>query len=180
MNSLPVHMQVNSPELRKQHEAHKERMGRFTAAARREAPPAITGEDACMHVWEWRQRQRGLYGFNPQADAHVRTRRAAADRLKGPGATSFIIAAVSAHFDVPRVDILSSSRLHPYVLPRQVAMYLCRKFVGHSFPEIGRRFGRDHTTALHNCQKIEAMIADGPPIARDVDAICRKLGGPQI
>lgn len=70
--------------------------------------------------------------------------------------------AVSSHYNVSRVDILSARRTWNIVRPRQIAMYLARRLTLRSFPEIGRRFGgRDHTTVLHAVRKIEALrLAD--------------------
>jgi hypothetical protein len=58
--------------------------------------------------------------------------------------------------------MLSRKRSAWIVRPRQIAMYLCRKMLWKSFPEIGRRFGdKDHTVALHATRKISALIGDG-------------------
>ena len=48
-------------------------------------------------------------------------------------------------------------------MPRQIAMYLIRKYTGMGFKEIGLYFGgKDHTTIMYGCTKIEkAMEADG-------------------
>jgi len=44
-------------------------------------------------------------------------------------------------------------------VPRQVAMYLCKRLTKHSFPEIGREFaGKHHTTVIHSVEKIEALV----------------------
>ena len=57
-----------------------------------------------------------------------------------------------------REDFHSPQRARRVARPRQVAMYLSRKLTTRSLPEIGRRFGgRDHTTVLHACRRIEAL-----------------------
>ena len=58
-------------------------------------------------------------------------------------------------------DFYSAQRSRRVARPRQVAMYLSRKLTTRSLPEIGRRFGgRDHTTVLHACRRIEALIEE--------------------
>ena len=58
-------------------------------------------------------------------------------------------------------DFYSPQRARRVARPRQVAMYLARKLTTRSLPEIGRRFGgRDHTTVLHACRRIEALCAE--------------------
>ena len=62
--------------------------------------------------------------------------------------------------------------------PRQIAMYLCKQLTTRSYPDIGRRFGgRDHTTVLHAVKKIDQLMAEDEQIARDVEAMLRKLRG---
>ena len=62
---------------------------------------------------------------------------------------------VAEHFKIRTSDILGSNRSRSIALPRQVAMYLCRKLTSHSFPEIGTFFGnKDHTTVMFACKKI--------------------------
>jgi chromosomal replication initiator protein len=57
-------------------------------------------------------------------------------------------------------------------------MYLCKQHTTRSYPDIGRRFGgRDHTTVLHGVRKIEELLTQDEQIARDVEALTRKLRG---
>jgi chromosomal replication initiator protein len=57
-------------------------------------------------------------------------------------------------------------------------MWLAKQITTRSLPDIGRRFGgRDHTTVLHAVRRIEALKAEDPAIARDVDILLRKLRG---
>ena len=71
-----------------------------------------------------------------------------------------IIEEVSAYCGLGVLDLKSSRRSAQLVWPRQVGMWLCKRFTLDSLPEIGRRFGgRDHTTVLHSCRKIQ-MAAD--------------------
>lgn len=67
-----------------------------------------------------------------------------------------VIEEVCNYFEISRSELTGSSRLKKFSMPRHIAQYLTRKLTGHSFPEIARRFGgRDHTSILHACRKIE-------------------------
>jgi chromosomal replication initiator protein len=85
--------------------------------------------------------------------------------------------AVCKHFNVSLAEMRGSRRHRSIALPRQVAMYLCRKGLKSSFPEIGHQFGgKDHTTALAACRKIERMLAEDNMVRAKVEAIERLLG----
>jgi chromosomal replication initiator protein len=73
-------------------------------------------------------------------------------------------------------DFHSPQRARRVARPRQVAMYLARKLTSRSLPEIGRRFGgRDHTTVLHACRRIEALIIEDPLFKQEVDFLSQML-----
>jgi chromosomal replication initiator protein len=65
---------------------------------------------------------------------------------------------VARHFQVSLDDILSARRTASVVRPRQIAMYLAKVLTPRSLPDIGRLFGRDHTTVLHAVRKITNII----------------------
>ena len=82
------------------------------------------------------------------------------------------------HFGLKQADLLSPRRTRQVARPRQVGMYLCKQLTTRSYPDIGRRFGgRDHTTVLHGVRRIEELIGQDEQIARDVEALIRKLRG---
>src|SRR5439155_1059748 len=60
-----------------------------------------------------------------------------------------IVTAVCSRFSVWPIDLRSKRRSRNVVLPRQLAMYLCRRLMSVSFPHIGELFGRDHSTVIH-------------------------------
>jgi len=85
---------------------------------------------------------------------------------------------VSDHFGMKQADLLSERRTRAVARPRQIAMYLCKQLTTRSYPDIGRRFGgRDHTTVLHGVRKIEELMPADDQIAKDVEALIRKLRG---
>jgi chromosomal replication initiator protein len=62
------------------------------------------------------------------------------------------------------------------VKPRQIAMYLIRQETQSSLLEIGQLFGgRDHSTVLHACEKIDQAVNLNPAIRREVVAIREQL-----
>ncbi len=73
-------------------------------------------------------------------------------------------------------DFHSPQRARRVARPRQVAMYLSRKLTTRSLPEIGRRFGgRDHTTVLHACRRIEALCEEDALFKQEVDFLSQML-----
>lgn len=68
-----------------------------------------------------------------------------------------ILEVVADYYSVSVENILSNRRGRDIVVPRQMAMYLCRDMLGLSFPDIGRAFGgKDHTTVMHAVNKVQA------------------------
>ncbi len=63
--------------------------------------------------------------------------------------TAMISELVGGQFKVSVQDMRSKSRKRGIAFPRQVAMYLARKFTDQSLTDIGRVFNRDHSTVLH-------------------------------
>lgn len=82
-----------------------------------------------------------------------------------------ILQTVSNFYSMPVDQILANKRSKDTVRPRQMAMYLVRKLTSYSLPEIGKVFGRDHTTVMHACNKIE----DERKQSAETDDIIRTL-----
>jgi chromosomal replication initiator protein len=79
---------------------------------------------------------------------------------------------VAKHFQIKVVELKSPLRARSVALPRQIAMYLIRKYTGTGFKEIGQYFGgKDHTTIIHACEKIEKGFETDPSIREAVEAI---------
>ena len=71
----------------------------------------------------------------------------------------YIQQVVASHFKLTTEDLNSRRRTQNIVFPRQIAMYLCRKIMDRSLPDVGRFFGgRDHSTVIHSCEKIASEI----------------------
>ena len=85
---------------------------------------------------------------------------------------------VADHYGLKQSDLLCERRTRAVARPRHVAMYLAKQLTTRSYPDIGRRFGgRDHTTVLHAVKRIEALKAEDPTLANDLDLLARKLKG---
>ncbi|MGA1561675.1 MAG: chromosomal replication initiator protein DnaA [Gammaproteobacteria bacterium] len=83
---------------------------------------------------------------------------------------------VCEHYKVHASDLLSKSRSRSIARPRQIAMSLARELTTKSLPEIGRAFGgRDHTTVLHACGKIESLRATDSRLNEDYLKLIRLL-----
>ena len=83
---------------------------------------------------------------------------------------------VSAHYRLRVDEINSKNNSRHIAVPRQVAMYLCKRLTKHSFPEIGREFGgKHHTTVIHSVEKIEALVLKDQNFHRVVSDIMDNL-----
>jgi len=87
--------------------------------------------------------------------------------------------AVCDFFRIRPNDLRSKRRTRTIALPRQVAMYLCRRYTNASFPVIGDRFGgRDHSTVIHAAQVIERRLREDPNFRATVERLERLLERP--
>lgn len=92
-----------------------------------------------------------------------------------------IVEVVSEFYGLNKEQLASPSRVVRWLMPRQIAMYLCRTMTNRSFPEIGMRFGgRDHTTVMSAVKKIEAMIQYDERLADEVDVLKLKIKGIEL
>ncbi|MEP9357584.1 chromosomal replication initiator protein DnaA [Sphingomonas sp. KR3-1] len=86
--------------------------------------------------------------------------------------------AVSAHFEVKQIDLISERRAVAIARPRQIAMYLAKRLTTRSLPEIGRKFGnRDHSTVIHAVKRIEELRGKDVEIDTAVRTLMRTLEG---
>ncbi len=79
---------------------------------------------------------------------------------------------VADYFKISIEDLKSKKRNADIAFPRQIAMYLCRKHTDESFPKIGIEFGgKDHSTVMHSCEKIEQEIKNNKSLANEIDKL---------
>lgn len=83
---------------------------------------------------------------------------------------------VATYYNVKTTDLKSPRRHKIIAKPRQVAMYLCRKILQTSYPELGERFGgKDHTTILSACRKMESLFQKDASIRQEINDLTRKI-----
>ncbi|AMF95689.1 chromosomal replication initiator protein DnaA [Vibrio fluvialis] len=83
---------------------------------------------------------------------------------------------VAEYYKIKVADLLSKRRSRSVARPRQLAMALSKELTNHSLPEIGDAFGgRDHTTVLHACRKIEQLREESHDIKEDYSNLIRTL-----
>ncbi|QCI20764.1 chromosomal replication initiator protein DnaA [Buchnera aphidicola (Hyperomyzus lactucae)] len=83
---------------------------------------------------------------------------------------------VAEYYKIKVTDLLSKRRSRSVARPRQMAMAMAKKLTNHSLPEIGDAFsGRDHTTVLHACRKIEQLKEESHDIKKDFSNLIRTL-----
>lgn len=84
---------------------------------------------------------------------------------------------VAAHYKLSMEELKSKNNSRQIAVPRQVAMYLCKRLTKHSFPEVGREYGgKHHTTVMHSVDKIDALVKDDKNfhrvISELIDTLC--------
>jgi chromosomal replication initiator protein len=85
---------------------------------------------------------------------------------------------VSDYYKIKVADMFSKKRTRAIARPRQMAMYLAKELTDLSLPEIGQAFGgRDHTTVLHACRKIEELKNTEPVLRKDYSLLIQVLTG---
>ena len=83
-----------------------------------------------------------------------------------------IVRHVAHHYGLKVGEIKSKKSSHQIVFPRQVAMYLCKKLTGLSYPEIGKHFNdKHHSTVMYSVEKIEKLRAEDPELERELERL---------
>jgi chromosomal replication initiator protein len=82
---------------------------------------------------------------------------------------------VSRHYKVSAEELVSRSRKKSIVWPRQLAIYLARKYTDQPLQVIGKSFNRYHATILHSIAAVEKGLKTDVAIRSQVEYLCRKL-----
>jgi chromosomal replication initiator protein len=82
---------------------------------------------------------------------------------------------IARQFKITVSDLQSKSRRKTIAFPRQVSMYLARKYTDQGLVEIGKAFKRDHSTVLHSVRVISEAISRNGSIRGQVELLAKKL-----
>ncbi len=86
-----------------------------------------------------------------------------------------ILKLVCHYFQVTPEELCSKSRQRRISFPRQVAMYLCRRFTSESLQSIGRLFKRDHATVVYAINSVEKKLQRPSSVKYQIEYLCREL-----
>jgi chromosomal replication initiator protein len=87
-----------------------------------------------------------------------------------------ILRVVAEQYKLSYADIKGKKRTKNIAFPRQIAMYIAREITEYSTTELGLEFGgRDHTTVMHACQKIEELLKLDPNMESTIQLLVRTI-----
>ncbi|PIR54156.1 chromosomal replication initiator protein DnaA [Candidatus Peregrinibacteria bacterium CG10_big_fil_rev_8_21_14_0_10_42_8] len=88
-----------------------------------------------------------------------------------------VMESVSRYYSVSIDDLIGKSRVREVLIPRQVAMFIGKKFLNISFVRLGESFGnRDHTTVMNAVGKIDKSLNSDSNVLREIHALTSELG----
>jgi chromosomal replication initiator protein len=82
---------------------------------------------------------------------------------------------ICRHFQLSRDEICSKSRKRSIAMPRQVGMYLARRYTESSLETIGREFSRDHATVLHSVNRIKQQMDESGKLRHQIEFLIKQL-----
>jgi chromosomal replication initiator protein len=83
---------------------------------------------------------------------------------------------VARYYKVAADELRQDRRTKQLAHARQVAMYLCRRLTKASFPEIAKKFHKDHSTVISACRKVERVRASDPSVHKQLLELESRLG----
>lgn len=78
---------------------------------------------------------------------------------------------VESFFKVKHSDLIGPKRARNIVYPRQIAIYLCRQLLDLPFNDIGKKFNRDHSTAMHSVATVEDMMKGSREVQEEIETL---------
>lgn len=85
---------------------------------------------------------------------------------------------VADHYKLTIDNLRARSNVRHFLVPRQVAMYICKRLTKKSYPEIGREFGgKHHTTVIHSVEKIDSLLTTDAELSTAVRRLIDNISG---
>ncbi|MFI5314327.1 MAG: chromosomal replication initiator protein DnaA [Myxococcota bacterium] len=101
----------------------------------------------------------------------------AVDMPGRPRSLDEIVAEVTRAYGLAPEALRSRSRKRVVTQPRQIAMYLARRYTVASLADIGRAFGRDHTSVMYAIDVVERRIVERPQLRYELEALAARVSG---
>ena len=96
------------------------------------------------------------------------------ENADGKISISWIQKRVCEFYEISEDELIGKRRSQNLVLPRQIAMRLCQLYTDSSLNQIGEKFGgRDHTTVMHSCEKINKMLKNDKAFIDEFERVKR-------
>jgi len=92
----------------------------------------------------------------------------------------YILDFISKNFSIAKEKIVSPSRRKDIVYPRQVAIFLCRRYTEESLQIIGEAFSRKHSSIIHSLETIETQYTQNLKVKREIDFLIEKLDSESV
>jgi chromosomal replication initiator protein len=92
----------------------------------------------------------------------------------------YILDFISKNFSIAKEKIVSPSRRRDIVYPRQVAIFLCRRYTEESLQIIGEAFSRKHSSIIHSLETIETQYTQNLKVKREIDFLIEKLDSESV
>lgn len=87
-----------------------------------------------------------------------------------------VISVVAEYYNLAPTQITGKIRTAQVALARHLAMYLCKDVLGMNYSEIGKKFGKDHTSVMNGIGKVEKLSKENPDVSKVLKELKKKLG----
>ena len=88
-----------------------------------------------------------------------------------------IFAAVYRRYGISKEELLGTRRTREIAQARHISIYLIRKVTEMSLPNIGKIFGRDHTTVMSSCEAVEKRLRTDAELVMNINAMIKEVSG---
>ncbi len=86
-----------------------------------------------------------------------------------------IVKLIARSFNVDLAELRGPSRQRKFVRPRQIAMYLSRRYTDASLKEIGNALSRDHSSVVYAIEAVEKRVVEKPQLRYELEALAQRL-----